>query len=74
MATFNAVFTESGGTFGAKFDASQTVESGDYNVLSNKPKINGVELIGDKSGPELKLQNKMDVLSQTDIEKILYLG
>lgn len=31
----------------------------DYELLVNKPSINGVELIGDKSGSELHLQDKL---------------
>ena len=31
----------------------------DYNLLVNKPSINGVELVGDKSGSELHLQDKL---------------
>lgn len=31
----------------------------DYNLLINKPSINGVELVGDKSGSELHLQDKL---------------
>lgn len=52
----------------------ERVSTGDYNELVNKPQINSVELIGNKTGPELRLQNKMDTLSVQDIEKILYLG
>ena len=29
----------------------------DYNQLSNKPQINGVELLGDKSFPDLGMRN-----------------
>lgn len=42
--------------------------------IKNKPTINHIELMGDKSGNDLNLQDKMEILSQTDIEKILYLG
>ena len=31
----------------------------DYNLLVNKPSINGVELVGDKSGSDLHLQDKL---------------
>lgn len=42
----------------------------DYDVLINKPSIEGVELIGDKAINELGV----DTLSVQEIEKILYLG
>jgi hypothetical protein len=32
---------------------------GDYNTLTNKPQINGVELVGDKTSAELKLENEL---------------
>lgn len=32
----------------------------DYPDLTNKPKINGVELIGDKSDTDLDIQHKLD--------------
>lgn len=41
----------------------------DYNLLAHKPQIEGVELRGNKTFPQLN----MDVLSVQDIEKILYL-
>lgn len=45
-----------------------------YNDLSHKPKINGVEVIGSKLGADYKLQDKMQTLEAWEIEKILYLG
>lgn len=44
-----------------------TVIDKDYNSLINKPKINGVELIGDKSFPDLGLES----LSNIEIENLL---
>ena len=44
-----------------------------YNVLTNKPKINDVTLINNKTSEELGLQDKMEALSVQEIEKILYL-
>lgn len=58
----------------AKFDSVTKVSAENYEELYNKPQINGVELSGDKSGADLRLQEQMNTLSQTDIEKILYLG
>lgn len=42
----------------------------DYNRLINKPSINAVELIGNKSFPQLGL----DVISEQDIDKIIFGG
>lgn len=39
----------------------------DYNTLENRPRINGVELIGDKTNEELLIE----ALSNEDIEKAL---
>ena len=43
----------------------------DYNMLENKPRINAVELIGNKTSNQLYLQDKMDVLTNNDIEELL---
>lgn len=40
-----------------------------YNVLSNKPSIEGHTLVGDKTFKQLG----MDTLAEWEIEKILYL-
>lgn len=45
----------------------------DYNRLTGKPKINGITVQGEKLGVDYRLQDKMDVLSIQEIEKILYL-
>ena len=37
-----------------------------YNALTNKPKINGVTLIGDKSSKDIKVQDAI-----TNIEKVV---
>lgn len=47
---------------------------GDYVVLSNKPKINGVVLVGDRSSSEIHVQDEMDEITEQDIDKILYGG
>lgn len=43
--------------------------SDNYEALRNKPKVNGVELIGDKSFEELQLQEM--ALTDTEIDEIL---
>lgn len=45
----------------------------DYNLLTGKPKINSIIVEGSKSAKDYNLQNKMDILSIQEIEKILYL-
>lgn len=43
------------------FDAPKSSSDGtkDYKKLENKPSINGVELVGNKTSEELNLQNKL---------------
>lgn len=69
MSDFKMHFKQKSGNFNMKFNTTQTVETGDYNNLSNKPSIEGNTLIGDKSFRQLGL----DTLSVQEIEKILYL-
>ena len=45
----------------------------DYPELSNKPQINDVTLIGNKTSEELGLQSEMRALTVHEIERILYL-
>lgn len=42
-----------------------------YNDLSNKPKINDVILENNKTSNELGLQEKMEAMSNLDIENLL---
>ena len=43
-----------------------------YNVIKDKPSINTYTVEGDKLGIDYNLQDKMDVLTVQEIEKILY--
>lgn len=45
----------------------QTGGSSNYNDLSNKPSINGVELVGNKTSEELMIKS----ISNVDLEAIL---
>ena len=54
-----AVFEEDAGAKIAKFGEVVEVPTGDYNILINKPKINTVEVVGDKTGDDYNLQNKL---------------
>lgn len=42
-----------------------------YEYLTNKPQINNITLTGNKTSSELKLQDEMEALSNTDIENLL---
>lgn len=44
----------------------------DYNSLIHKPSINGVTLIGDKTSDEIHVQAKMDIITEQDIDEIIY--
>lgn len=46
----------------------------DYNKLLNKPSINSVELIGNKTSAELFVQDAMDEISEQDIDTIVFGG
>lgn len=68
MANFKATFSQSegmkatfssSGTMAADFESVVQVHSDDYEDLRNKPTINSVEVVGDKSGDDYQLQNKL---------------
>lgn len=50
------------------------VGSDDYNGLVNKPKINGVTLIGDKSSAEIHVQHEMAEITPQQIDRLIYGG
>lgn len=54
-----AVFKEDDAARVTNFGEVVEVATGDYNVLVNKPKINQVEVIGEKTGDDYYLQNKL---------------
>ena len=70
MATFNVSFTEIGNTMDVLFGEHVRTVDKDYNELLNQPSINSVELIGNKTGPELYLQDEMDTISNLEIETL----
>ena len=65
---FAAVFS-SQDDFGASMGNVTRVTTGNYNELTNKPRIEGVELVGNRTFPELGL-NKM---TNAEIENLLYI-
>lgn len=50
------------------------IGTNDYEKIINHPSINGREVIGNKTGIDYNLQNKMSALTVQEIEKILYVG
>lgn len=57
---------------GLEGDATN-VTVNNYEELPNKPRINDIELIGNKTAKELELQEEMETLSNLEIEEILKL-
>lgn len=43
-----------------------------YDALTNKPQINDVTLIGNKTSKQLGLQDELDMADEHDIDDILY--
>ena len=60
---------DSGDNAALNVGSTTVVSVNDYNDLRNKPRIEGVELIGDKSFEELNLQR----LTNTELENMLTL-
>ena len=46
----------------------------DYNQLNNKPQINGIELLGNRSSIELQLQSTMKEINAVDIDEMIFGG
>lgn len=57
-----------------KIDIGQGGGTTNYNVLTNKPSINGVTLVGDKTSKEIQVQDLMDEITPQEIDQILYGG
>lgn len=55
-------------TINANGEISATGGTDDYEVLTNKPQINGHELSGDQSGSDLGLQNQLTAGDNVTIE------
>ena len=53
------------------FEESGTGGTDNYNYLNNKPKINDVELKGNKTSKQLGLQEEMESLTNMEREEIL---
>lgn len=46
----------------------------DYNMLTGKPILNGVTVSGDKVSYDYRVQDRMDILQNWEIDQILYGG
>lgn len=79
---FGVSFTDTGQRFAPGFSGTgqrfslglrdvQAVTERDYERLDNKPQINDVTLIGNKTSLQLDLQDRMDTISNMDIEALL---
>ena len=69
MADFTFEFNEQTNEFNFVFGQAYVVETGDYEKLSNKPSIEGVTLLGDKTFKQLGMDNA----TEAEVEAILYL-
>ena len=45
----------------------------DYNKLINKPQINNITLVDNKTSKDLGLQDEIDNITEQDIDNIIYL-
>ena len=43
----------------------------DYEKLENLPQINSVQLIGNKTGDDLELQDKLELITRAEIRDII---
>lgn len=48
------------------------IKDKDYNRFYNKPQINGIELIGNKTSKQIHVQHEMDEVTNQDIDHIIY--
>ena len=57
---------------GTEYIGGNVAGTMNYEELRNKPKINSKELIGDKTGKDLNLQDKMDRITEHDIDIMMF--
>lgn len=68
--TFDAEF---GSTDQSIFRSEEiSVETSDYNALDNLPRINNVILRGSKTSGDYKLQDQMEPITESEIDKIIF--
>lgn len=73
ICKINAQINSTENLTGKLNNGEREVVTTDYEKLNNIPKINTVELKGDKTAKELKLQEEMRALTNLEIEEILKL-
>ncbi len=56
------------------FGTVQQIHSDNYEDLYNKPKINDIILIGNKTSAQLRLQHEMQTVTEGEIDDIIYGG
>ena len=56
----------------AKIDKSCVSGATSYPPLAEKPQINNITLIGNKTSHDLGLQDEIELATEHDIDKILY--
>lgn len=69
MATFKATFKNSA-NLKATFGEVQRVSTSNYEELTNKPKINGVELVGNKTSSDIHVQDRMNEITDSQIDEL----
>ena len=76
MADFNANFIDNdSATFNAQFNATQQIITGEVDYVEqvyNKPKINGVTLVGDKTSAEIHVQDPIGDITPQQIDAIIF--
>lgn len=55
-----------------KLKLGESGSGGSYPPLANKPQINGVTLLGNKTSSEIKVQDAMDEITPQDIDVLIY--
>lgn len=55
-----------------RFSAPSYIRQTNYEELDNKPQINSVELIGNKTSAELRLQDPIAAITYQEIDSIIF--
>lgn len=63
-----------GQTHWSDLDYLSDIDALDYMQLNDLPSINEVTLVGDKNSTDLGLQEEMDALLESDIDRIIFGG
>lgn len=76
-ATLSTTATLSGSlgstqTLDGELNTPGVISTSNYERLINKPQINNIELVGNKTGKQLGLQETLEMAEEKDIDDILY--